>query len=107
MALRPDSPDAGPLQLGHEGDTPPTLPRSAGGPTLSMLLAERDSINEQIARAEDRLFRVESAYIELTGGVPLSRSLEFYLNSRAAKKISAADVPHRIFASEYPGSNSC
>lgn len=70
--------------------------------TLDKILEERKATKRRQVELENQMFKLESAYLELAGGSPITKSIEYYLNNRVEKKKTVVDDSARIFATEYP-----
>lgn len=70
------------------------------------LVRERVEIKNSISDVENRLFKMENEYLELTQGVSLFRSLEFYIHTKPEKKKTTIEDCDRVFASDFPRQES-
>lgn len=66
------------------------------------LLKERAKINCEINSIENKLYKIENEYLELTQGNNLFRNLEFYIHVRPEKKKNKIEECDRVFAKDFP-----
>lgn len=78
------------------------MPNSGKVKKAEKLVKERVEIKSSIAEIENKLFKIENHYLELTQGASLFRSLDFYIHAKPEKKKTATN-DDRVFASEFPG----
>ena len=69
---------------------------------LDKILEERKAAKRRQVELENQMFKLESAYLELTAGSSITTSIEYYLNNRSEKKKAVLDDTARVFATEYP-----
>lgn len=69
---------------------------------IEEMIKESNQLKSEIARVENRLFKTESEYLELTQGCSLMRNLEFYIHAKPEKKRSTVEEDERVFAMNYP-----
>lgn len=73
---------------------------------LDRLLDDRNSIRRRMTVLENRLFKIESRYINITAGSPIIRSIEYYVNGKLEKKKTDGSEDIRMFAMDYPHSRN-
>jgi len=69
---------------------------------LERLLEEADVARRRVSELEKRMFKLETRYIGLTSGSPITKNIEFYLNNKTERKKAGADGIARIFAVDHP-----
>lgn len=66
------------------------------------LLTNRIEIKNKISEYENKIFKIENEYLELTQGSNLLRNLEFYIHTKPEKKKTTIDDDDRVFSSNFP-----
>jgi hypothetical protein len=78
-------------------------PSHRGGRLKSALLRKR-MLEKEIAAYEKEMFKYETMYLELTQGSPLTKTVEYYVNTRTDKKRYVVDDKMRMFCRSFPSS---
>lgn len=81
---------------------PPYTMPSKRTKKIESMISERNALKTSISEIENKVFRIESEYLELTQGCSLFRNLEFYINSKPEKKRTGNDETDRVFATNFP-----
>lgn len=79
-----------------------TMANKAELKKLDKLLEEARTAKSRTNELENRMFKLETKYIEITNGSPITKNIEFYLNNKAEKKRTSIDDSARIFAVDHP-----
>lgn len=66
------------------------------------LIRERIQLQSAIYEIENKLFKIENEYLELTQGSSLFKNLEFYIHTKPEKKKTIIEESDRVFAQDYP-----
>lgn len=66
------------------------------------LIQARNQLKSRISEMENKVFKVENEYLELTQGSSLFRNLEFYIHTKPEKKKTTIDENDRVFALDFP-----
>lgn len=69
---------------------------------ISELLKKKKEIEKEKQQVVSDLFKYETLYLDMTQGLPLTKTSEFYVNSRVEKKKISITEKDRIFSIEYP-----
>lgn len=70
---------------------------------IEEMIKERNSIKNNANRIENKIFKTESEYLELTQGFSLFKNLEFYIHAKPdKKKMKTEEEEDRVFSTNYP-----
>jgi len=66
------------------------------------LIQARNQLKSRMSEIENKVFKIENEYLELTQGSSLFRNLEFYIHTKPEKKKTTIDDNDRVFAQDFP-----
>lgn len=69
---------------------------------IEEMLRGRIELKKTISEYENKIFKIENAYLDLTQGCNLLRNLEFYIHTKPEKKKTLIEDEDRIFSFNYP-----
>lgn len=69
---------------------------------IQKMIEERNELNASISEIENRIFKVESEYLDFSLGNSLFRNLEFYIHTKPEKKKGYNENNDRIFSTNFP-----
>ena len=69
---------------------------------IEEMIKARNSLKSGINRIENKIFKIESEYLELTLGFSLFKNLEFYIHAKPDKKKAGVEEEDRIFSTNFP-----
>ncbi|KAH9410585.1 hypothetical protein HK407_12g17160 [Ordospora pajunii] len=69
------------------------------------LLAKKKRLKKEIFAIEKEIFRIETAYLEMTQGAPLTKNVDYYTSNRVDKKKPCVDDRMRMFNRNFPMPN--
>ncbi|KAI5169547.1 hypothetical protein PAEPH01_0801 [Pancytospora epiphaga] len=73
---------------------------------FNKLLKQRRETMFKAVDIENRIFKLESAYQQLSAGMPITRNIEFYLSNKVEKKKIGPGDLQMLFSTEYPRSKN-
>lgn len=76
--------------------------KSSSWKKAESILKERIAVLNEVSALENKLYKIENEYLELTQGGSLFRNLEFYIHARPEKKKNKIEENDRVFASGFP-----
>ena len=70
---------------------------------IEEILRSRIEFKNKVAEIENKIFKCENEYLEMTQGCSLLRNLEFYIHTKPEKKKTTVEEDDRVFSSNFPG----